>query len=266
LSAKLLLMCVLASLPALARADDEKGACLAQHESGQLSRRAGRFDAAREQFAACTADACPPPVQRRCIAFLAELDAAQPTVVIAVHDAGGRDIVHGVSMTLDGARRREVPATAVQLDPGEHTLRLFRGTEAPVDRSFLVREGEKDKRIEVTLAPPRTLVTPAADTATSRVTPGARWLIGVSAVSLVGAGATSAAGWAIRGHLESSCSPTCSSSQVDSLRILWPTSFAMLGVGVLTGAIAVTLVLTTPATPVDRTSLRVLDNGVGWVF
>jgi hypothetical protein len=265
----LIVLALVLAVPSRALADDDKSACLAEHEAGQLSRRAGHFDNAREQFASCTADACPPPVQKRCVAFLAELDAAQPTVVIAVRDLDGHDVVHGVSMTLDGGSPREVPATALRLDPGEHSLRIVRGTSPPSERSFILREGEKDRRVELVLEREGAAV-PAAEPRGHKVGTSSRVLFGVSGVAILGAISTSAAGWAVRGHLESACQPRCTASQVEPLRVLWPTSFTLLGVGVVSGAIALTLVLTKPASSPDRptwtSGFHASANGVGWVF
>jgi hypothetical protein len=261
---------LLASLPAIAHADDEKATCLAQHESGQMSRRVGHFDAAREQFAACTSDACPPPVRRRCVEFLAELDAAQPTIVVAVHDSDGHDIVHGLSMTLDGGAPWGVPATALRLDPGEHVLQIVssdrRGASPPVERRFVVREGEKDRRIDVLLTPGASLPQPPVAHASAPISMTARVFIGVSAASLFVAGTTSGAGWGIRAYLASSCSPHCTQSQVEPLRVLWPTSFVALGIGVASGAVALALVLTNRHPGPDRVGIFASPDGVGWRF
>ncbi len=269
----------IAVAPGIALAEDEKGVCVSQHEQGQLSRRAGHFDSAREQFSSCTRDACPAPVRKRCAELLAELDAAQPTLVIAVHDAEGRDVLRGTSMTLDRGSARDVPATALRVDPGEHVLRVAAASRPPVDRPIVVREGEKERRIDVVLpaevapAPPGPAVAlpspsaPSAPSQPTRTIPvGARVSIGVSAASLLAAGTTSAVGWGIHGHLASSCSPGCTESQVEPLRILWPTSFIALGVGVVTGAIALTLVLTNRAPSPDRTGVYAAPGGIGWRF
>jgi hypothetical protein len=255
------LVILLIASPKLAHADDDTAACLTHHEQGQVSRSAGKFDAARDEFASCTADACPALVRKRCVALLAELDAAQPTVVVVVHDSDGRDVAQGLSMTLDGASPRDVPATALRLDPGEHTLRVTRGALLPVDRPFVVHEGEKDRRIDVVLGP-ETHVVPRS----SRISTAARVWIGVSAVTLVAAGATSAIGWGIHTHLESSCSPRCTQSQVEPLRILWPVSGAALGVSAVSGAISLGLVLTHRAPSEASAGFQVTPAGVGWIF
>jgi hypothetical protein len=262
---------LVASSPTLAQADDEKAACLAEHEQGQVSRRAGSFDAAREQFAACTADACPPPVRKRCLAFLAELDAAQPTIVIALHDANGRDVLHGVSMTLDGGRPQGVPATALRLDPGEHMLRVFVGDLPSIDRPIVIREGEKERRIDIDVVPVTSLALPPAEgsrsrSAAPRISTGARVWMGVSAVGLVAAGTTSAIGWGIHTHLASTCVSSCTESQVEPMRVLWPISFVALGVGVVSGGVALTLVLTNRAPNPEHAGFYAAPSGVGWRF
>jgi hypothetical protein len=277
LNARIWLLATLASplFPSVAWADDAKTSCLSDHEHGQVSRQAGQFESARASFASCTRDVCPAPVRKRCAELLAELDAAQPTIVIAVHDAEGHDILHGVTMTLDGKSPVDVPSTALRMDPGEHVLGSTAGTTRG-DHSIVVREGEREKRVDIVLgqeAPRLQVATglvaaPVAPTlvpARVRVSTGTRIWIAVSAVGLVGAAATSGAGWAVHSHLSTLCSPHCTSSQVAPLRVLWPASFAALGVGVASGAVALALLLRhTPSA--DQTGLYAAPDGVGWRF
>jgi len=261
---------VLAGVPAQAWAQDGKVACVESHEQGQVSRRDGHFSKAREEFSSCTSDACPAPVRQRCSAFLAELDAAQPTIVIALHDPQGRDVGAGLTLSIDAGPPGPVPATAIRLDPGEHALRVQAGTQPPVERPIVVREGEKERRIDIVVAAEQL---PRADAAMTYLRPpppqpstARYWWLGASGIALVGAAATSAAGWAVHGHLASSCSPSCSSGQVESLRVLWPASFVALGVGVVTGAVALALFLTEPAPGPDRVGLHLTPTGAGWSF
>jgi hypothetical protein len=267
LNARTLLALAVASWSAFAHAEDEKTVCLTQHEQGQVLRRTGKFYAARAAFAACTSEACPAPVRKRCAELLADLDAVQPSIVVAVHDASGRDLVRGVSMSLDGESPREVPAVAMRVDPGEHMLRVTAPARPPIDRPLVVREGETERRVDIVVgegALSAEAVAPGS--AARRGGTGARVWLGLSAVSFVGAAVTSGVGWGIHSHLTSVCSPSCTESQVEPLRILWPTSFIALGVGVATGVVALTLVLTNGPSPPDRVGLYASPGGVGWRF
>jgi hypothetical protein len=169
-------------------------------------------------------------------------------------------------MTIDGGSPRDVPTTALRVDPGEHVLVVSTGVSSPIERPFVVREGERDKRIDLVLGADRSQSTVVAAPGPRMVSTTARVLFGVSAVSLLGAGTTSAVGWGIRSHLASTCSPTCTASQVEPLRVLWPTSFIALGVGVVSGALAATLVLTNRVPNRGSVGFYASENGVGWLF
>jgi hypothetical protein len=256
----------IASWPVVALADDTKAACVVHHEQGQVSRRAGKFDAARQEFAFCTGDVCPAPVRRRCVTFLEELDAAQPTVVVAVHDAEGHDVARGLTMAIDGGTPVEVLATAIRVDPGEHILQIRRGGLAPVERRVVVREGDKERRIDVVVGSEPSLALADPGRRAAPVSTTAWVLVGVSAVAFTGAGVTSAVGWGIHTHLASSCSPACTENQVEPLRVLWPASFVALGVGVVSGAVALTLVLTGRGPSPDGSGFHVAPSGAVWQF
>jgi hypothetical protein len=144
-----------------------------------------------------------------------------------------------------------------------------------MEAQILVREGERERRVEMTEAssnakdssersarhsePPRDF------DARPRQRPVAGWVLaGVSAVAFVGAAATSAAGWGIRSHLVGTCSPECSEAQVQPLRVLWPVSFAALGVGIVSGIAAAALLLGPRDASTEHVESRFYDGS--WRF
>jgi hypothetical protein len=256
---------VLALAPLSANADEaEKSACLAAHEAGQIARRDGYFDRARARYAECTRGACPEPVRKRCAELAERIEAVQPTVIVVARDAHGNDIGARARLSIDGAPPGDVPATALRLDPGEHLLRLEVDGHGSLERRVVLREGERDRRIElIEQAPRRPADSPSTPTTSSRRTPVAAWaLAGVSGVALAGAAATSAIGWSIRSHLETTCSPSCSDDQVRPLRVLWPVSFVALGVGVAAGVVATLMFLSPRGQNDDRARPIALDGAL----
>jgi hypothetical protein len=221
-------------------AADEKADCIAAHEEGQLSRRDGRFDRAREAFASCQADACPGPIRARCAEFARDLEAAQPTVVILVRDARGGDI-GDARVGIDGGPLAAVSAVALRLNPGRHRMHVEAPGFLPADKTVMLPESVKDMQAIVSMQstssaiPPKEVAPPPLDSPRTTA-----WAFAVgSGVSLLAAGALSGAGWIIHSNLKASCGTTgCSDSQVEPLRILWTTSFAALGVGVISGIVA----------------------------
>jgi hypothetical protein len=241
-------------LPATARADD-KAECLAAHEDGQVARRGGRFDRAREDFAVCQRDVCPAVLRARCADYARELEAVQPSIVVMARDAQGA-AVGEARVTLDGAPPVGVAALALgrRLNPGVHTLRVEAPGFFPADKTITLPEGVKNMQVIVSLESPKSAAPPARAEIVSTPKPikssskGAAWGFAIgSGVSLLAAGALSGVGWGIHTSLNSSCGNMCMDSQVEPLRVLWPASFAALGVGVATGIVAAILFAQHPA-------------------
>jgi hypothetical protein len=230
---------------ATARADD-KADCVAAHERGQIARRTGRFDNAREDFAVCQRPQCPAILQARCSDLARELDAAQPTIVVFVRDTLGADVLDA-RIAVDGAAPASVGTLAVghPVNPGVHVIRVEASGFPTVDKTFTVPEAAKSLLVSVVLErptapPPRAPPPQSSGPGPSRAV---AWTFAIgSGVALAGAGTLSAVGWGIHSHLSSSCGTTCTDSQVAPLRIIWPASFLSLGVGVAAGVAAIILV------------------------
>ncbi len=224
--------------PAIAQ---DTNACVSAYERGQVDRRAGHFDSARASFATCTAEGCPMVVKERCVQFARDLESAQPTVIVVVRDHAARDVA-GARVALDGAAATPLPSTALRIDPGEHTLRVETSAGA-AEQHVVVREGEKDRRVELTVG--ATGTEPLVEKTTSK--PVAAWAFTIGAgVALATAGVLSGVGWGIYSDLSSSCGHKCDPSQVAPLTVIWPAAFVALGVGVLAGAIGLTLFVVHP--------------------
>lgn len=133
---------------------DDKQACGDAYHQTQSLRKAGELQAARAQAVACTRDVCAEFVRTDCARWLGEIDASQPTLVIEARDGAGRDRT-AVRVTLDGAPwLPALDASAHPIDPGPHTLRFEADGEAPVEQQILVREGEKARKVSITLGAP----------------------------------------------------------------------------------------------------------------
>jgi hypothetical protein len=134
-----------------------KAECVAANESGQDLRQSGKLHEARTSLAACLAPSCPGPVREDCAQRLAEVDQAVPTVVLVANDAAGRDL-SAVRVTMDGTPWLEkLDGKASAVDPGAHRFRFETDGLPAKEETFVISEGEKNRRILVLLAP----VTPA---------------------------------------------------------------------------------------------------------
>ena len=78
-----------------------------------------------------------------------------PSVLVIAKDPQGSDTVD-VRLVVDGRRVADrLPATAVEMDPGEHALRLEHAGWPSVERRVVVREGEKDRHVALRFAAAR---------------------------------------------------------------------------------------------------------------
>jgi hypothetical protein len=246
-------------LPSRAWADD-KADCESAFEEGQLARRDGRFDGAREAFAACQAEACPAAMKSRCAEFARDLEAAQPSVVVVVRDADGAD-VRGATVRVDGAPAVNVSALGLRLNPGSHTLRVEAIDFRPSEKTVTLPEAFKSMPVAFVLERP-TLPSSVLEASPRSAT--AAWAFGIgSGVSLVAAGALSGAGWVMHQSLKSSCGAAgCTESQVEPLRFLWPASFVALGVAVVSGVVATILLVTHSREPVRAALMVTSTTGI----
>ncbi len=138
--------------PAVARADDT--ACIAASEQELTLRQQGKLHDALKQLAACADASCPDEVKAECTRRVAEVDAAMPTLVVVAQDGAGNDL-SDVRVSVDGAPLlASLDGRPVSLDPGSHAFVFERTGQPPIEKTLILREGEKDRREVVVIGPP----------------------------------------------------------------------------------------------------------------
>jgi hypothetical protein len=116
--------------PALA---DSTTDCIDANEQSIQLRRDHKLVEARVEVAKCAAVSCTEDIRQVC-----------------VKDGKGQDL-GGVTVVVDGAAPRSDPTvTALELDPGSHTF-VFAAGGLTVERTFILREGEKQRHEAITL-------------------------------------------------------------------------------------------------------------------
>jgi hypothetical protein len=134
-----------------AEADVSKAECVKANADAQKERLDGRLTAAREKLEACADSSCPALVRDDCTKRLDEIDHVQPTLVFEVKDPSGSD-VSAVRVTVDGeVLTDKLVGKALRVDPGEHVFIFNVEGASPVTRTFVVNEGEKDRRERIEL-------------------------------------------------------------------------------------------------------------------
>jgi hypothetical protein len=134
----------LVGTPRRAHADDAAlSACIAANEGSIQRRNEHKLLDARAQALQCAADTCPAVMRDACKRRVEQVNAALPTIVFDVKDATGADVAAKVSM--DGHPLDTALGAAIVADPGEHKFVFEAAGQPPVEKSFILREGEKDR-------------------------------------------------------------------------------------------------------------------------
>ncbi|HEY3818040.1 MAG TPA: hypothetical protein VGL81_12760 [Polyangiaceae bacterium] len=197
-----------------ARGADPKIECIAAADQGQSQRDEGHYLRARDSFAVCLRDVCPKVVAKSCTRWMRELEDAMPTVALGAKDDKGQDFT-AAHVTLDGAPLTEVlDGQPVAVDPGPHVLRFERAGSDPAEEHVVVRAGEKNRVVSVTLhaagaaasgpaAAPASEASPRGATTTKKVVTLSMLVlgaagIGTGAVLLVQAGKQSSSAASLR--------------------------------------------------------------------
>jgi hypothetical protein len=143
-------LCVLAATALAERparaADPTTSDCLAASESSLALRNQHKLRDSRAQLLICAAASCPADVRQECARRVSDVNAAIPTIVFEARDSAGNDLV-AVKVTMDRqpiADRLE--GTALSIDPGAHTFSFETAGQAAIQKQFVIREGEKDRR------------------------------------------------------------------------------------------------------------------------
>jgi hypothetical protein len=249
----------LLGVPRRARADDQTHACIVASEEGQQLRAQRKLVTASEKFAQCVRDVCPGAVRKACLAWRAEVETAIPSIVLAARDAAGRDL-SAVKVSIDGsATAEQLDGRTLPVDPGPHLVRFEPANGEPLEERIIVRQGEKNRVIQVVIGPPSMSTAPTPRSGPAGV-PLAAWVLGgVGVVALGSFAVFGLVGQSDRNSLEHSCVPTetCNPSAVTSMRTNLIVADVSLGVGIASagGAVYFALARRSADTPVASVPL-----------
>lgn len=154
----------LAAVAAPAAADD--AACINAVEQALTLRKSGKLHDALKTLATCSDPACPDEVRTECTQRIDAVGAAMPTLVLAAKDGAGNDLF-AVTVAMDGAPlATSLDGRPLSINPGEHVFRFETAGQPPVDKTLVVREGEKN-RVETVILGPAAPPPPAPVAATA---------------------------------------------------------------------------------------------------
>jgi hypothetical protein len=227
-------------------------ACIDAHVEAQRARKRGALRLAREKLLSCAQSSCPGLVSNDCTAWLSEVEASVPSIVLAVVDAEGRDLVE-VAVSANGQRWLErIDGKATALDPGSYELTFSARGYTPLKVALTVRQAEKDRLIRVQLARD-----PSAEPSRGGV-PVLSYVLGGVAI----AGFGTFVYFGVRGQdeydeAERTCGTACSDDQVADGKLAWIVADIGLGVGLASAAAATILYLVSQQDDDAETATRI---------
>jgi hypothetical protein len=264
-------LALLAALPVAtpvhAAPDDSRQACFTEYEQAQRLRKAGKLLASKEQLALCSDTVCPPFVVSDCATWAAEVDRDLPGVVVVMtNDADG--IGGRVSVTVDQALR-PVGGSPMPVDPGPHEVR-YEVDGRSAETRIMVPAGAKAFPLVLDL---RAVSPPHEDVTVTRPASGdtrpwyGRFSIPTYVFGGVAAtGALSFSAFAIAGKSAEGCAPSCTRSQVNSLRSDYLAADLSLVTALVAGAGAVYFALTSSNSPAQASPRGAGASAAGWWF
>jgi hypothetical protein len=244
------------TLPARA---DSKADCAKAYEASQEQRSQDKLREAHKNMLTCSQSACPNFIKKDCSKWLAEVEAAMPTVVFSAK-AGGKDVSdvrvsmgdETVAETLDGK--------AIDMDPGSHAF-VFESEEyGKREIQVVVKEGKKAQSVEVSFE------SAGGETSSASGSPGqgdqgagvssesgsgrqtiGYVLLGVGAVGLGGFAYFGLTGKSDQNKLACADSKTCTDSDLDPIKKKYLFADISLGVGVVAAALGTYFLVTAPS-------------------
>jgi hypothetical protein len=212
-----------------AKPEGLKQQCVEAYEQTQSLRKSANLRSARDSALTCAQAACPAVVKKDCAAWLAELEQSLPSVVLGARDKAGQETT-AVRVFVDNEPLVDhLDGRAVALDPGAHTFRFELDGAPPSELHTLIREGEKNRPIEISFAPT------ASSRGASSTPPIAVFVFGGVGVLALGSFATFALlGQGQKREFERTCAPTCTDEEVGRVR----TKLLIGDISLVTGIVA----------------------------
>lgn len=224
-----------------------KTACVAAHEEGQKLRADKKLRSARERFVACAKSECPAVLRRECGEQIEAIESATPSVVFEARDESG-NAVTAVKVSLDGTVIAErLTGGAIEVEPGEHTVRFERTDGKVIETKVLVAEGEKNRKVVAEYAsllpkPPKD-DRPVVPPEEKKIPLGTYVAGGVAVVALGSFAVFALTGKSNEDDLAGKCSPNCTDDEVGSVNRSYLIADVSLGVAAIATIVAVVLAL-----------------------
>jgi hypothetical protein len=170
-----------------------------------MLRRQGSLLAAHEKLMVCAQEGCPAPVANDCATWMGEVEASLSSVVFAVSDAAGQDVIDTKVYANGKLISERTDGRAIAIDPGTYTFRFEAPPRAAVEETVSIRQSEKNRIVRIVFPAPSPeksgqMTLPAATQTPwnppSRGIPTGTWVLGGVAL----AGTAAFVTFAVLGH------------------------------------------------------------------
>lgn len=247
----------------------DKKECAQAYVEGQKEMRSSTLRKARDHLRICAREECMGAVRKDCVTWLGEVTAAIPSIVIDAKDTDGKETVD-VRMFIDNVLVKDkLDVQAIELDPGTLHLRFEHGTEPPIEKEVVLRQGQKNRVVDVSFA--KASVAGAATGGDAAVGTGDAtkpniipWVIGGAGVLFLGgAGASWLIAESNRDDLDTAkCAPNCIPGDVDAVKTQRLIGDVLLGVGIVAIGVATYMLLTAPSSKPAHAATWLMPSGV----
>jgi hypothetical protein len=173
--------------------------CLAASHSALDLGTQHKLRAQREQLLVCASASCPAAIRKDCLGQVEEMKGEIPTIIFAAKDPSGADVA-AVKVTMDGETlAASLDGVPLQVDPGSHAFTFEMAGQAPVTKTFVIEEGQHDRRETIpfgpaVVAPPPPVVAPASESSSGGLGSGRTLAIVSGGLGVVGLGVGTAFG------------------------------------------------------------------------
>ncbi len=194
--------------------------CAQLHEKAHSLRKDGKLIEAREMFTKCTLSVCPGIIRTECTKASELLASSVPSIVLVVK-RGDVEVDEAEVLIDDVPLEGGLDGRAKELNPGRHTVKVTVPNAAGVEKTILLRENEKQRRIELVVEEAKTapVADPVLDTEPIRSGPPTiSWvLFGVGVAGLASAAYFGFSGLAKEDEVES-CNVGCDPDAADDIK------------------------------------------------
>jgi hypothetical protein len=234
---------------------DAVASCAARHDEARLLRLNEQWLDARAAMIRCADASCPIAIGSDCSAWLEELAAVLPTLLVVIErdDAGTQPI----RLEIDGTLRdAPVDTGPLEMLPGKHRLRFTLEAYPPVEHTLELEKGQKNRVVRVRFvrepapAPAPPPAPPPSEPERRRPVPLASYLAAAGAVAaFASSGILLASALSSRQAARETCAPECRDGERQAIDQRLLAADIVGAAGFVLGGVAVYTFVTRPVVP-----------------